>query len=632
MTTPAVVEIQGDSSHLQAALKASAQAMKTVEAETAAMGSQFQQATAEIGKTADALNNKLSGGKSAAGLTSIKAESGKLSDMLKQVAKDADLAAGGIVNGMGGVSAIKAAGAIGLGITSVTTALTGFNNMAVAAFQRYGDEGNAAASKVSTAFDELMGVFTDAVVGQSNVTQAGDMLAGAWKNVKDAATFALAPIKLLSEAFFALTGTTDSNTGAIDDNAAALRALQKVQNKTADETKKVEGQIASATRLADERLGRTIKIRREDYEATTKQMEAAKANLEVSAKSNLALELYQTNIKNLGNTNATAMALVMGRDQNGNILPDLSNKIMNDSMAQANALLTDKTKILERLTPEQQMQYYTLDQAINKSFDEVLALEAVTQATKDADAAKREADANARARRAAAAADKPAPEVGAEGEITADPAKIQAVATAYKAIGDAIGDATFNVKQYIDFGELAKNKTDAFQAAILSVHKATTTAIVDADAEANNKMNEAMRTRFAETAKASYKSMMLQIGQAKTFADAMTSAVGAIVSALGDEFMIRSTAAFLSGNVPGGAGYLALAGVAYAAAGKLGSKAGPTVDAPPTASAGKDYGKTENTTYSLRVDAQFADGESISRRFAQMHEGARQRGLIAVPA
>ena len=632
MTTPAVVEIQGDSSHLQAALKASAQAMKTVEAETAAMGSQFQNATTEIGKTADALNNKLSGGKSAAGLTSIKAESGKLSDMLKQVAKDADLAAGGIVNGMGGVTAIKAAGAIGLGITSVTTALTGFNNMAVAAFSKYGEEGAAAASKVSTAFDELMGVFTDAVVGQSNVTQAGDMLAGAWKNVKDAATFALAPIKLLSEAFFALTGTTDSNTGAIDDNAAALRALQKVQNKTADETKKVEGQIASATRLADERLGRTIKIRREDYEATTKQMEAAKANLEVSAKSNLALELYQTNIKNLGNTNATAMALVMGRDANGNILPDLSNKIMNQSMAQANELLSDKSKILERLTPEQQMQYYTLDQAINKSFDEVLALEAVTQATKDADAAKREADANARARRAAAAADKPAPEVGAEGEITADPEKLKLFKDAYSAIGQAIRDATFESDEY----GVQLEKTGAMEIAMLAArgatYLATNKAIVESDAEANKKMNEAMEERLSAAAKAGYKSMMMQIGQSKTLAEAATSAIGGVVSALGDEFMIRSSAAYLAADPVAGTGYLALAGGAYALAGALGSKKGPVADAPATASAGKDYGKIENTTYSLRVDAQFADGESISRRFAQMHEGARQRGLIAVPA
>lgn len=630
MTTPAIVQISGDSSQLQAALKASAQAMKVVEAETAAMGNQFQQATAEIGKTADALNNKLSGGKSAAGLTSIKAESGKLSDMLKQVAKDADMAAGGIVNGMGGVAAIKAAGAIGLGITTVTTALTGFNSMAVAAFQRYGDEGNAAASKVSTAFDELMGVFTDAIVGQSNVTQAGDMLTGAWENLKDAATFALAPIKLLTEGFFKLTSTADDNTGAVDDNAAALRALQKVQGTTAESTEKTEGKIAAATRIADERLGRTIKIRRENYEAQNKEMEAGIAQLDGIGRTNIALERYKINIDNLGKTNP--MALVMGRDENGKILPDLSNKIMNQSMAEANDLIQDKTVLLKALTPEQQMQYITLDAATKKTFDSVLATEAQTKAIKDQEAAAREADANRRARRAAAAADKPEPVLGAEGEITLDPAKVKATADAVSLLDFAWRKATRTTENYIENGQLIEAQESAVMKAILGVHKSADKAIVESNTEANAQMDSAMRTRFAETAKASYKSMMLQIGQAKTFSEAMTASVGTIVSALGDEFMIRSSAAFLSGSPIVGGGFLALAGLAYAAAGKLGSKAGPTADTPPTASAGPSYDKTENTTYSLRVDAQFADGESISRRFAQMHEGARQRGLISVPA
>lgn len=630
MTTPAVVQISGDSSQLQAALKASAQAMKVVEAETAAMGSQFQQATTEIGKTADALNNKLSGGKSAAGLTSIKAESGKLSDMLKQVAKDADLAAGGIVNGMGGVSAIKAAGAIGLGITGVTTALTGFNSMAVAAFQRYGDEGNAAASKVSKAFDELMGVFTDAVVGQSNVTQAGDMLAGAWKNVKDAATFALAPIKLLTEGFFKLTSSADDNTGAVDDNAAALKALQKVQGTTAESVAKTEGKIAAATRIADERLGRTIKIRRENYEAQTKEITAGITHLDAIGRTNIALERYKINVDELGKTNP--MALVMGRDEKGNILPELSANIMNKSMAEANDLIKDRTVLLKALTPEQQMQYITLDLAARKTFDSVLATEAQTKAVNDQAAAERQADAERRARRASAASEPAAPVLGAEGEIVVDAAAVQRVAKAYDAIGEAIANATTNIQEYTANGELALAREDAVAAAILGIHKGKNKGIVEADAEANKKMDEAMEERLGAAAKAGYKSMMMQIGQSKTLAEAATSAIGGVVSALGDEFMIRSSAAYLAADPVAGTGYLALAGGAYALAGALGSKKGPVADAPATASAGKDYGKTENTTYSLRVDAQFADGESISRRFAQMHEGARQRGLIAVPA
>lgn len=629
MTTPAVVEIQGDSSHLQAALKASAQAMKAVETETAAMGRQFQDATAEIGKTADALTNKLSGAKSG-GLSATKAEAGKLTDMLKQVAKDADLAAGSIVDGLGGVPAIKAAGAISLGVTGVTAALSGFNNMAVAAFSRYGDEGQAAASLVSSAFDDLTGVFADAVIGQENVTQAGNMLAGAWNNLKDAATFALAPLKLLSEGFFSLTGTTDNSTAAIDDNAAALKALQRVQGTTAENTKKVEGDLAAANRMANERLGKTLEVRKQDYDAQTKQLEAGRESLRQIAIGNAAIQDFDASVKNLGKTPASAMQLVMGRDENGKLLPELEDNLMAKSVARATAALEDNAKVLEYLNPLQREEFQNISAGISKTFESVIATEKATQASKDAEAQARAEAAARRAIRREAKQDEP--ELGVEGQITVDPSKLQAVAKGYKAIGDAIADATNQVKQYIDFGELDKNRTEAFQAARLAVHKSTNTAIVESDKTANDAMNKALHDRLTEAAKAGYKSMMTQIGQAKTVEEAARGAIGGIVSALGDEFMIRAGAAFLTGNIPGGVGFTALAGGAYALAGALGSKKGPAAETPPTASAGANYEKTENVTYSLRVDAQFADGESIARRFAQMHEGARQRGLIAVPA
>jgi hypothetical protein len=210
--------------------------------------------------------------------------------------------------------------------------------------------------------------------------------------------------------------------------------------------------------------------------------------------------------------------------------------------------------------------------------------------------------------------------------------KLKLFANAYDAVGVAIKNATTESEKFGNSIEMENAKYNIVQQAMLAVKQSTTKAIVAADTEANTQMDKAMEDRLASAAKAGYKSMMMQIGQAKTLAEAATSAIGGIVSALGDEFMIRSTAAYLAADPAAGTGYLALAGGAYALAGALGSKKGPVADTPATASASADYGKTENTTYSLRVDAQFADGESISRRFAQMHEGARQRGLIAVPA
>jgi hypothetical protein len=106
-------------------------------------------------------------------------------------------------------------------------------------------------------------------------------------------------------------------------------------------------------------------------------------------------------------------------------------------------------------------------------------------------------------------------------------------------------------------------------------------------------------------------------------------ALGAQISALGDKAMVEAAiyaAAFNPMAIP-----MAAAGVAaYTAAAYLGAEGKKATTATP-ASAAPAAGPV-NTAFNLRVDAAFADGESIARQFAMMQRSAQRRGLVPVGA
>jgi hypothetical protein len=106
-------------------------------------------------------------------------------------------------------------------------------------------------------------------------------------------------------------------------------------------------------------------------------------------------------------------------------------------------------------------------------------------------------------------------------------------------------------------------------------------------------------------------------------------ALGGQISALGDKAMVEAAiyaAAFNPMAIP-----MAAAGVAaYTAAAYLGAEGKMATTATP-ASAAPAAGPV-NTAFNLRVDAAFADGESIARQFAMMQRSAQRRGLVPAGA
>ena len=116
----------------------------------------------------------------------------------------------------------------------------------------------------------------------------------------------------------------------------------------------------------------------------------------------------------------------------------------------------------------------------------------------------------------------------------------------------------------------------------------------------------------------------------KVAAEMARKAIGDAISAKGDEAMAQAAiyaASFNPMAIP-----MAAAGVAaYAAAAALGSSAKKASSGTP-ASAAPAQAAPVNTSFNLRVDAAFADGESIARQFAMMQQAAQRRGLVPVGA
>jgi hypothetical protein len=147
----------------------------------------------------------------------------------------------------------------------------------------------------------------------------------------------------------------------------------------------------------------------------------------------------------------------------------------------------------------------------------------------------------------------------------------------------------------------------------------------DVDAESLDK-----RTKNIEQYMVAYgQSIAAQIVAGDSASEIMEAtakkAMANIISYIGDEAMAKGAVMAAAGN-PMAIAMFAAGTAAYATAAYLGSTAKKANATTPASSSGG--GGPSNSYYNLRVDATFADGESIARRFAEMQKAASQRGLI----
>lgn len=579
----------------------------------------------------------------------VKVEAKKLSDQLREVADDADKAAGALAQKLGGPGAIKAIAGIGGAVSIAKAGVEAFLDSSEALFKSYGDAGQKVWDDTEKSLFAIKGAFAEAVLGGGSMEEMGARLKSIFDGVKRLLDALLLPIKLVTAAFYDNADGSEAARKGLADYQEALDRSKKSSKDLADQTNSLTQEIWALT-------GQTDKLNASNDEATRSRIMNAIAAInaeELAQDQRIALSLQEAN-------------MVKDRD-----------RALTDAMRQHHRLDYEGMQLADKLTAQYQKESYDkalAEQSRSWNTDRKQQLQQQTQNLADLAAyiAKREEEAKKankpQPKARTVAADEPVGEedpiayarmyAGMLVQLSAD-----SVATV-KAMEAANGETTTslitttqskldimlaanaaaNAKLVVDeiatADKIAKEKARRAEEDAAIVSARTAAAYQFEVDEAAKKVALAEQTAAAEaavqakflsdvyvlTVNNSAKMLAVDLQDKEKSKTAAQRATAAVVQGLGDMAMVKSGLAAAGGNFGEAAAYSVAGTLAYAVAAKLAPSEKTKTTAPAAANTGG--GSTTNTSYNLRVDAAFADGESVARRFAEMQQGAQRRGLI----
>jgi hypothetical protein len=549
----------------------------------------------------------------------VKTEARKLTDQLREVADDADKAAGALVEKIGGPSAIKAIGGVALGMEVAKAGVEAFLGSAESLFKSFGDEGQKVWDQTEKSLFAIKGAFAEAVLGGGSVEEMGARLKAIFDGVKIALDFLLTPIRLVSQALWGVSKDAhEAAKGVADYNAAVARA------KTSNDT--IRKSVEEVDAMVRQLTGTTDDNTRSVYENARTKVQASIDEIKASAdvqNAVIASTVLQANMAKITQSahEATEMLVFRGFLQRedaaaheAKLISDNSTILIEQVRARNLAMVGERGEAIKRLQED-------LDR-LNKAEAEALKPPKEDKPTGGGvGAGVNEAEEAARAAAAGLA--------GIVKSSATDVAKgindiHEAVDKFYQMTGMANPHEAHLFSDIVDGIAAAKTAVDEGLAAINAgreADKAKAKAAADQEVE-DEKARKALLFNLAVTQNA--KMLASAIAANKSMAEVARAAIGNVVSGLGDKAMVEAGAYAAEGNFTQATAMAVAGTTAYTIAAALGAQKKPNAG-PPT----ERQQPVQNYAYNLRIDAAFADSESISRRFAQMQEGARQRGLIA---
>ena len=550
----------------------------------------------------------------------VKTEARKLTDQLKEVADDADKAAGALAERIGGPGAIKAIGGVGLAMGVAKAGVDAFLGSAESLFKSFGDEGQKVWDQTEKSLFAIKGAFAEAVLGGGSVEEMGARLKAIFDGVKVALDFLLTPIKLVSQALWGVSKDAREAAGGIAAyNAAAARA--KTSNDTIKKSvEEVDAIVRQLTGTTEENTKSVFENARVKVQAAMDEIKAgADVQNAVIASSVLLSNIERIKQQAHETTERMVFQNMLQREKaaehEAELIRHNSEVLIEQVRARNLAMVGARGESLKRLQED-------LDR-INKAEAAALAPpkeEKPTGGGGGVSAADKAADAARAAAAGLAGIVKSAASDTAQGI-----ADIQAAAGKfYEMIGLRDPNEPHLFSDIIEGVKAAKTAVEEGLAAINAGRekdKANAKAAADQEVE-DEKARKTLLFNLAVTQNG--KMLANAIVANKSMADVARAAIGNVVSGLGDKAMMEAGEAAVAGNFGQAAGYAAVGTTMYTVAAALGAQKKPNAG-PPT----ERQQPVQNYAYNLRIDAAFADSESISRRFAQMQEGARARGLIA---
>ena len=571
-------------------------------------------------------------------MSDMRDEAKKLSDQLREVADDADKAAGELITKLGGPGAIKAIAGVGIAFGAVKTGVETFIDSSERMFQSYGDKGRQMWDKVEESLRGVNGAFAEVSLGSGDLADKAARLQTMGEGVKSIWSSMLAPLGSLLDQFQQMAINVAGLTTREAELAAQYRATTIAIQEQGNAYTIAAQMMADAEVIAMGLLGMEKQAAAAAHARTQEKLIEARQTMQNAiVEREFAKELANTNdyFGNSAELIAKAgVALDAFSDVDTQAIKIMkSGNLTNNEKASA---ISGLKMAYEKITPA--IEDY--DEAMVYATDsERESLDLVTQA------------AFAPAKKAAGVA---AHTAALKDNISAIQDMSFEFGIMERRRQEAIANATL-VERYGTVGlegtdeeilaDARKNETMAQRR--IEIAKAADIEHLKADKEFRDaraasdaeweREQEARKKKEVDDTKSAVTQNIQQYGRLtasvitgeKSMADAAREAIGNILSAKGDEYAVKAGALFFE-NPTASAGYAVASLAAYTAASALGATDKPVADSQKsqTPATERETTQPQNVTYALRVDAAFADGESIARRFSQMQAAAQTRGLV----
>jgi hypothetical protein len=602
---------------------------------------------AEIDGDSSGLVSSLDKAKAAMG----KLEDGgkKLTDQLRDVADQADIAAGNLISKIGGPGAITAIGGIGIAFAGVGKAVDLVGQSMDSFYNAQGDKGAAAMATITQAMDDLKGSLFTAVVGTDDLDAATATVITTLRTAKEVFELLLTPISSVSTAIRQATSDEVLLGAQIYETIKAQKAYaeQTAFVVTANQNNKIAVDALIESLKIELSTQEALKLAAEQKRLGAIDEAVASIDAGVAARASIAGEIAMAKAREgiIGaHRDRIAAATKAGVEQSGYHIT------MAEARSRAMQIIERDGKLMARVH-EAENEAYAAAVAQNSEIGTEELRQRNTLLDQKANLEQKYAE-----ERIARETVAPAKGVvvrtgaGAPAAPTETPEEIEA--RELKAIND-LRLANTKGEQQLELDKM-KWKLEQDQAATdksiaaLQRFKEIEQEIYDQYAAEKHAKGELTKAEEEERDAARLKAVQDRLGQemgfymqnagkqlaigklsAKAAADMARSQLGNVIIGQGDKAMAEAgimAAALNPLAIPMAAAGLA----AYAIGNAMMPTAKPNAGSTPATEKPADSGQasTNNYAFNMRVDSVFADGESVARQFAMMQESARARGLL----
>jgi len=556
----------------------------------------------------------------------------KLTDQLKEVADQADVAAGNIINKIGGPSAIAAIGGIGIAFTGAKAVVGAFLDSSEKLFRSYGVEGQKVWEGLERQMDGVSGAFAKAALGGGDMNQQAERMSQLLGTTASAADAALSPLASVADAFFDIAYWESEATkeakkfeGVLAKSKDAADAAAK---KATTEKERYKGQLQEASIAAGS--GNLV----EQGKALEKAIEFDKAAATTRASLAARYEYEIREKEKINNRNYTAEEQQWFARQTEQHVTEMRDIIVG---GKPGLLAT-----LKKYGDEQVMNELAILDRGASNLRDAVAAELDIRKQQQEDLKEFGTAAKTPTRTSSIGSSKPSSE---EDPVEREKRELKEIADLKYANDkqeqamqlDALKRELDTIEKHNEEKAAAENRFLDFvakmeQAHIDEIHARGELTDEEKDARdaerlqaVKDRAGEEMGTYMQNAGK------QLAIGKlsAKAASDMARSQLGNIIIGQGDKAMAEAgimAAALNPLAIPMAAAGLA----AYAIGNAMMPTAKPSAGSTPATEKPADSGQasTNNYAFNMRVDSVFADGESVARQFAMMQESARARGLL----